>query len=44
MARDLHVILPSFFGPNIKSWSARKQGTVSRLSNEVEYKALANMG
>jgi hypothetical protein len=31
-----------FFGPNLISWSAHKQHTVSRLSTEAEYKALAN--
>jgi hypothetical protein len=31
-----------YLGPNLVSWSARKQPTVSRSSIESEYKALAN--
>lgn len=31
-----------FVGPNLISWSARKQPTISRSSTETEYKALAN--
>jgi hypothetical protein len=31
-----------FLGPNLITWCARKQATVSRSSTEAEYKALAN--
>ena len=31
-----------FLGPNLSSWSSRKQPTVSRSSTKAEYKFLAN--
>jgi histone deacetylase 1/2 len=32
-----------FVGPNLVSWSARKQATLSRSSTDAQYKALANV-
>lgn len=31
-----------FFGPNLVSWSASKQATVSHSSTEAKYKSMAN--
>jgi hypothetical protein len=31
-----------FVGPNLISWCAKKQKTVSRLSSEAKYKAMAD--
>lgn len=31
-----------FLGPNLVSWSSRRQPTVSRSSTEAEYKSVAN--
>ena len=32
-----------FLGPNLITWSARKQATVSHSSTEAEYKSVANV-
>jgi hypothetical protein len=32
----------TFLGPNILSWTSKKQPTVSRSSTKAKYKALAN--